>query len=217
MSSQQPPEAPRTFFGLGLDDIRARIKEVLGFMPSFLKNPVEGIKRVPAWDWPTVIILQIFLAGVVFVLNGLLGRQFILAVVGLILGPLIGLAFAFIGSGIIYYAILFILRTELEFKKVFIVFVLAGVPGYLFGIISAFVSPILILSIIFSALLLIVGLTENFLLDRKAITKIVGAAALVLILAWVWEAIEDSRASKMKTLEISPDSLEILRKETEKN
>lgn len=197
------------------EDLKARAKEVIFFLPQFLKNPIEGMKRVPSWDWPTVIILEVLLTTVTSVLGGIVARHILAILGGLIVGPIMGLVLSFIIAGILYYCSLFILKTELEFRKVFVVVVLAKVPSQILGILSPLARPIVLVCIIFSALLLIVGMVENFMLDKKKVTQIVGTIAGLLIVYWIFGTIMDATTNHIKVQDYTPESLDQIHKELE--
>src|SRR4051812_44985015 len=95
--------------GLNWQDLKSRAREVFLFLPLFLKNPIEGIKRVPSWDWPTVLILEILIAAATSILGGIVAKHWLAVLGGVILGPVVGLVITFILAGLLYYAFLFIL------------------------------------------------------------------------------------------------------------
>ncbi len=195
------------------DSIRGRIKEILKFLPAFLKNPVEGIKRVPSWDWPTVILLEILFSATTGFLTGIVARHFLSVLAGLILAPIVGLILSAIISGLLYYACLFILRTEVEFRRVFVIVVLAKIPSQILSILTPLIKFITFGSIIVTALLLIVGISENFILERKRVSQIVGVAAGFALLYWLYTMVLDVTTNRIKVQDYTPDSLSQIHKE----
>src|SRR5205085_439850 len=127
---------------------KLRAKEVLTYIPQYLKNPHEGIKRVPSWAWWTIILLEIILGAITGLLSGILSRHMLPILGGLIVGPIMNLIVSAVMSGLMYYACLFLLRTELDFKKVFIVVVSAKIPSQLLSLISPIASPTTLIAII---------------------------------------------------------------------
>lgn len=207
----QIPAPPR--FQLNWNEIKLRAKEVLYFMPHYLKNPHEGIKKVPSWDWWTIIILEVILGITTGVLSGLVSRHILAILGGLIVGPIMNLIVSAVVAGLMYYSSLFILKTELDFKKLFTVIVLAKIPSQLLSVVTPIAKPITLICIIMAAFLLIVGLVENFLLDKKKVTKIVGSLAGILILFWLYAVIIEATGSKIKVQEYTPESLDQISKE----
>ena len=207
----QVPNTPES--GLNWQDVKSRFREILLFLPMYLKNPLEGMKHVPSWDWPTVLILEILLTAVTSVLGGILAHHWLALLGGILLGPIMGLAITFVLSGTLYYACLFIMRTELEFRKVFVVTVLAMVPSQILGVVSVLARPITLICLIVTALLLIVGLVENFMLDKKKVTQIVGSIAAFVILAWLYATVIDATSSRIKVQDYTPETLDQIHKE----
>jgi hypothetical protein len=132
----QLPDVPNR--RLNFQDLIVRAREIVFFLPTFLKNPLEQMKRVPSWDWPTVIILEILLSATTSVIGGILSRhwRWLAIVGGLIIGPLMGLIVSAFITAVLYYSCLFILKTELEIRKIFIVVVLAEIPWQILGILT---------------------------------------------------------------------------------
>ena len=210
----QIPESPTE--GLSWQDIKSRIREVSTYLPYFLKNPIEGMKRVPSWDWPTVLILEILIAAATSVLAGVVAKHWLSVLSGVILGPLMGLIISFILSGVLFYACLFVLKTELEFRKIFVVVVLAKVPSQILAILAPIARPITLVCFILTALLLVVGLVENFMLDRKKVSQIIGTIAGIVVLGWIYVTIMEATSTHIKVQDYTPESLDQIHKEIDK-
>ena len=208
---QQPPGDQHPT--LSAEDIKRRIREVLLFLPTYFRNPYESMKRVPPWDWVTVIVLEVLLAAASGVLNGIVSRNVLNVFLGLILGPFFGVLLSLIISAALYYCCLFILKTELEFKKIFVVVVLAKIPAQILGVLTPLAPPITLLRIFISAFLLIVGLVDNFLLDKKKVSQIVGGIAVMLAVVWLYGAIMEATTHHIKVQDYSPESLDQLQRE----
>jgi hypothetical protein len=211
MHQDPPPKSPLSYWNWA--DIKGRTREIVSFLPQFLKNPVEGIKRVPSWDWPTVILLEILLSMVTGFLTGIFSRNFLSVVFGLIAAPVMGVILSFILAGIFYYACLFVMRTEVEYKRVFVIVVLAKIPSQILGILYPLVNFITLFSIIVTALLLIVGLSENFMLERKKVSQVVGVIAGLAMMVWLYSTVINVTSNRIKIQEITPDSLNQIHKE----
>ena len=200
-------------FKIDLSDLKIRFKEVTTYLPIFLKNPLESIKRVPNWDWWTIILLEIFIGAFCGVLSGVFSRHFLAIFGGLILGPIMNLLLAGILSGVMYYACLFVMKTELEFKKVFTVVVFAGIPAQLLSIISPIAKPITLICIIITCLTLVVGFVENFLLDKKKMTQIMGVIGGILIFCWLYSVLMEATSTRIKVQDYTPESLDQIHRE----
>jgi hypothetical protein len=124
-----------------------------------------------------------------------------------------GVILSFILAGIFYYACLFVMRTEVEYKRVFVIVVLAKIPSQILGILYPLVNFITLFSIIVTALLLIVGLSENFMLERKKVSQVVGVIAGLAMMVWLYSTIISVTSNRIKIQEITPDSLDQIHKE----
>jgi hypothetical protein len=210
-------QPPGPSFKFTAADLKARVREIIVFLPQFLRRPVEGMKRVPSWDWPTALILEAGLAATTSVLRGFVDRSVYEIFGGLFVGPVRGIVISFILAGIFYYSCLFLLKTELEFRKIFVVVVLALVPSQILEILSPLAHPVTVIGVILSALLLIVGLVENFMLDKKKITQIVGTLAGAIILIWLYGAVMEATTNRIRVQDYTPESLDQIHRELEQN
>ena len=75
MTQTPPGFNPKSFFDFNWNDIKSRGREVFRYLPTFMKNPIEGMKRVPSWDWPTAILLEILVAAVTSFFTGVVSRH----------------------------------------------------------------------------------------------------------------------------------------------
>lgn len=199
--------------GFDWNELKSRFNEVRAFMPIFIKNPLEGIKRVPNWDWWTIILLEVIIGAVCGFLSGIVSRHFLAVFGGLIVGPIMNLFITAVISGIMYYAGLFILKTELDFKKIFIVVVFAELPAQVLSILSPIARPITLICIIVTSLMLIVGMVENFMLDKKKMTQIIGALGGLLVVFWIYSVAVEATSTRIKVQDYTPESLDQIHKE----
>jgi hypothetical protein len=64
-----------------------------------------------------------------------------------------------------------------------------------------------------SALLLIVGMSENFMLEKKRVSQIIGVLAGLAMLFWLFYTVENLTTNRIKIQEYTPDSLDQIKKE----
>jgi hypothetical protein len=93
---------------------------------------------------------------------------------------------------IYYYFQIFEKRT-LDFKQIYILILFADIPFFLFQVASEILPPITLVGFAFTALLLAVGLTENFQLEKQKSLRLIGGLFLVVFLIWLWNLIEVRR------------------------
>lgn len=155
------------------------------YLLLFARNPIEKIKHVPTFDWPHLIFFIGALAAISISLNGIVGQYFnfnmILAV---LLFPVASIVVTFIMSGFFYYTFLFFLDKKIEFKSLVTVILFATIPYYIFEIAEPAFKAVRLIGLLFSSVLVIVGLVENFGLNKKFVIRLVGAAVVVYFILW---------------------------------
>lgn len=195
--------------------IQTRLINGLSHLAVFMKNPVEGIKKAPAWDWPTAVIVSSVVSAVTGILNGIVDGNILGIITGFILKPFYGVIISGIIAGVLYYACMFLLNATLEFKKLFIIVILAFVPGQILSILTPLFKPVHIAATMVTAYLTIVGLSDNFLLDRKRVTKIIGILAGAYILIFTLGYLQQLSHSPSKARGFSPETLDQIARELE--
>lgn len=205
---------PLSSLGLTVEDAKASLHKILAYLPTYFRNPLEAIKKVPEWDWLTIILLSGIISALSSTLYGIVGGKILNIFLGFIIGPVMGLVLSFILSGVIFYACEFILRSPVHFKTIFTIFVLANVPAQILNILTPLSGLITFVCILTTAGLLIIGLVENLKLDRKKTVKIVGSLTLIVSFFWLLAFIRDFTSSgSVKIQHYTPQSLEQIRKE----
>ncbi len=161
------------------------IKWLLNSLIEFVKNPVEKIKTLPDWNWPSVFTVQILLALASGLLAGLIKLNFLRVLHGLFIMPVVTTVSTMLLALFVYYYFQFFENRTESYKKIFILIILASIPFFLFQIISEYFAPISLIGFAFTALLAIVGLNENFGVEKKRAYMLVGFLFSIVILAWV--------------------------------
>lgn len=160
-------------------------KRVSRQLIEFIKNPIEGIKHVP--DWSHREILRAFLVIVLSVgfLVGVTNFELWRFMSGILFLPFISLLVLIITSFFFYYSVLIFLNQTLSLKKLFILVMLANFPFFLSQPLSYFAQPILLVGFTATALLLIRGLVDNFMLPRQMVIYLVSTLYGFFFLFWL--------------------------------
>lgn len=161
------------------------LKWLLNDLLEFVKSPVEKIKTLPDWNWPSVFTVQILLALASGILAGLIKLNFYRVLYGLFLMPIVTTVSAMLLALFVYYYFQFFENRTESYKKIFILIILSSIPFYLFQIISEYFAPISLIGFAFTSLLAIVGLNENFAVEKKRAYTLVGSLFLIVLLAWL--------------------------------
>lgn len=193
--------------------IRGRLQEALLALPHFFKNPVQGMRNLPNWDWPEILILQGAFAAICAILTSAIGHNYLGIVVGIVIGPLTLFLLSSISSGFFYYVFLFYFKKEIPYRQIYINVMFAAVPALILNIISPLLPPALLLGIATSLLLFYVGCIDNFALEPVKIRKLLAIIMVTYAVLWVAQMIGKSTRHERLREKATPESLDILEKE----
>lgn len=161
------------------------IQKIIQFLIEFAKNPVQSISLLPDWNWTSLFLLQIVIAFLSGFLAGLIKWSGYAVLFGIIIMPIVSTIAALLLALLLYYYFeLFEKRTE-NFRRIFTLVILSSLPFYVFQILSEHFAPITLVGFAFTSLLGVVGLTENFTVDKKRAYKIVGFLFGLVVVAWI--------------------------------
>jgi hypothetical protein len=200
-------------FKTGVSPYRQKVDDVLHFLFQYLKNPIQAVRQLPDWDWPTLHIFLAACAAIGGFLSGLVAVKFSQVLGGLIVFPITVTVMSWLLTGFFYYSFFFLFQRELQLKALFTLIALSLLPFFAIYIISPILDPLKIIGLSVSAILLGVGLSEMTGIDRKKIFKLIGALYLVYLLFWVFNTINfKKKIQREKNLTI-PGSFEKLEEE----
>ena len=162
-------------------DPKSLIREVI----TFVQNPIAKITDLPDWNWPSVFTVQILLALASGILAGLIKLNFYRVLYGLFLMPIVTTVGALLLALFIYYYFQFMESRTESYRKIFILVILSLIPFYIFQIVSEYFAPITLIGFGFTSLLAIVGLHENFKVEKKRAYFLIGILFIFVLLAWI--------------------------------
>ena len=90
--------------------IRTEVLASLVVLLNFAKNPIQGMKNLPEWTWPRLLILMGGFAALCGVLTGIVNRSFLGIISGLFVYPISTLLMLAILSGLFYYVFYFFFK-----------------------------------------------------------------------------------------------------------
>lgn len=193
--------------------VRAKLREAVLVLPHFFKNPVQGMRTIPQWDWPTILILQSAFAAGCAVLTSAMARSYLGVITGLIVGPMTQLSIVFICAGFFYYVIFFFFKREVPYRQVYLTLVFASIPALVMNILSPILPVAEVLGVAASLLLLYVAFVDTFYLERVKARNLLAAIMAIYLAGWVTQMLQSRKASKSMHLKATPASLDILEKE----
>lgn len=179
------------------------------FFLNYLKNPVEAVRRLPDWKWPTIVITNVLTASGSGALAGLVGANALQIAIGAFLFPITSTLSMIVAGSFIYYSSLLFFGKTPAARPLFTLLVIAHFPFMIFHTVSRLLPPIDLLGLAFTFLLLIVGLVDNFKLPRKGTIRLISAVYLVFFLVWIGTQISSFR----KFESFNPQSLDRLQQQ----
>jgi multisubunit Na+/H+ antiporter MnhE subunit len=201
----------------GTGNSSKRFRQELGdlhrFLKEFLRHPIQGIRQTPPLSWPALFSLQAGAAMVSGALLGVMSHSFIDFLLGLIIFPISSVILSFVFALFIYYFFSLFHSTFLEFRRLYGIIVLANLPYFIFHVASGFLPPIDLVGFAFASALLIVGLVEQFSLERKTVIRLIGALYLIFFLIWAVSLVRSSNQDSQHHRDLEPKSLDELERE----
>lgn len=170
----------------------AHLRELPVILVSFLKDPLGFVRKPLDLSWPLIVVL---LAGSALISGGISGaisHSWIDLFIGLAVFPVTSLVSSVVFGFFIYYFFSLFKSTFLDFRRLMSLVGVALVPYFLFHSVSSYLVPIDLLGFAFTCVLLIVGLVEQFGLERRVCSRLVGTLAILFFIAWSISLIKNS-------------------------
>lgn len=189
--------------------------------PHFLKNPIQGMRDLPDWEWPILITLQAVLGLVSGVLAAILTRSVLTMITSFFISPISTVVVGFILSGFFYYTFLFFFKREVSFKLVYTHLLFASIPVLLTSIASPIIPLIGVLGVIAAGFLLYVGFLSNLHLpshgqEKKMRFLLIGLVSFY-VLSVVYQTVDFSKTEQRRHIKATPESMDILEEELKRD
>lgn len=187
-----------------------RFRELLRFLKGYVRDPIGTLRRPLPYGWLPLLSLQLGVAVISGVVSGLLGFNFIDFLLGLLIFPIISVLSSLLLAFFLFYYFSIFQETFLEVRRLYSIVVLASIPYFVLHIIAGFLPPIDLIGFGFTVLALIVGLSEQFGLDKKRVMQLLGGLYLIFLFAWSVAQIRAASALRSETYYTQPQSLDDL-------
>ena len=183
------------------------------FILPFMRKPLDHVTMIPNWNWLTLIIMQASLAGLSGILSGLFSRSFINVLAGIFLFPITAVAGVLIVAAFFYYTFHFFKKVEVPMRKLVAILVVSNVYYMAFRMVSPIIPAAELIGIAFSAVVVIVGISDNFAMDRKFVIRVVVSLYVVIFLSWAMQMIQHASLFSKPKPNVTPESWDILERE----
>lgn len=177
--------------------LREKLKETISYIIRFATNPIQEVKSLPNWGYKHLLLVHLVISVASGVLTGLVTLSFLNVLFGIFLLPIISLVMIFILTAFIYYYFQVFERRTVSVQNLLTLIIFANWPFFIFQIPSHYLPPLTIIGFAFTGLLLVVGLTKNFQLEKKKSFRLVITLFAVVFLVWLWNQIDLSRMDRM--------------------
>lgn len=175
-----------------LTDLSPPFQEFIRVFLRYIKNPVREIQHLPDWSWRNLLIFIVGFTAATGAAAGLLRAQVLSVFYGALIVPVMTGLTILIASLFFYFFFQVFAGQTLSFRKITTIVFFANIPFFIFQMVSHWFPPISLIGLAFAGLILIVGFTENFRIDRKLITRVVAGTYLLFVLMWVWSRFDVS-------------------------
>lgn len=167
------------------EHLKRDIKELLSFLRVYILDPIHHIKQPPGIHWQSGIV-AIFALNIVFgIVRALLSHSIVSAIIGFIITPVLAALVMSLTTLFLMYFFKLVLKRDVPFQTLFIILLIAYIPGALFFFGSILYAPLFILGVVVTAALIVVGLVENLEIPRKLVIKLVVAGGIVVLIFWL--------------------------------
>ncbi len=167
------------------NNLQYKTKKSVVFLIWFFKNPVDHIKKLPKWSLRNILLVHFVFSIVSGTLAGVISLKIWNILFGVLAFPFISMALTLVLSSFIYYYFQVFEKRNVDFVQLLSLVVFSNFPFFIFQIASNYVPIISIVGLLFTGMLLIVGLTENFNMSKRRSIRLVGTLWILLFLIWL--------------------------------
>lgn len=188
------------------EKVSEELPSLFQYLWALLKNPVQEIQNIPKINWPTLVIFQFCLSLVSVVVSNLLA-PFAISFTNVLISLIIALLATALVTLFLYYFFLILFQRQLSFISIFTLVLFAHIPFAIFHLAAYFFPPVDLIGLGISALLMVIGLVENFNLPRKICIRLMISLYAVFFVYWSISLVtsrnhrEDSKPKSLDRLE----------------
>ncbi|MGE0762047.1 MAG: hypothetical protein AB7N80_02095 [Bdellovibrionales bacterium] len=199
--------------GFPWDQWRSRLREAGLLLLRFARNPIEGMRNLPDWDWPFLLVCQAIAAAVCGVAAGITSHSILSVFTGLFFAPISNAIGTAVIAGFFYYTFGFVLHRPAVYQKIYTNLVFASLPAMLMWTVAPLLPPLSLLGLAASGFLLLVGFVDNLGQERRTMVRFLAGLYAVFVIFWITSAISHRRQVEVFRDKATPESLDILERE----
>ena len=168
------------------------VRELPILLVRLLRDPLGTVRSPLNFSWVLIVALLAGSALVSGAVAGAIIHNAIDFLIGLFIFPVTSVISSIVFGFFIYYFFSLFQSTFLDYRRLMSLVSVSLVPYFLFHSVSSYLSPIDLLGFAFTCVLLIVGLVEQFSLDRKICARLVIGLAVLFFIVWTVSQIKTS-------------------------
>ncbi|MCM2282893.1 MAG: hypothetical protein NDI61_13720 [Bdellovibrionaceae bacterium] len=169
---------------LDVTRLRAELEDILKFLPSYVRNPVEGVRTAPELSWPALLSVQTGVAAASGAVGGLISLNFWNFLAGIFIFPISSLFQVVVIAFFLQSFFALTAHRHLDRQRLFGVVVLANLPYLVLHAMYGWIPAIDLIGFLATCVLLIVGVAEHFRIDRRLLIKLIGGVYALFFLIW---------------------------------
>lgn len=167
------------------NNLQYKTKKSVVFLIWFFRNPINHIKRLPRWSLRNILLVHFLFSIASGTVAGVITLKFWNIAFGILAFPLISMTLTLVLTSFIYYYFQVFEKRSVDFVPLLALVVFANFPFFIFQIASNYLPIISLVGLLFTGMLLIVGLTENFKMTKKRSIRLVSALWFLIFLVWL--------------------------------
>jgi hypothetical protein len=199
--------------GLSLTSWKVRLKDAGHLILQFARNPMEGMRQLPDWDWPFLLTCQAIAGATAGVGAGIVAGSFTRIFTGLLFVPISTALMTAVISGFFYYTFTFVFQRPASFHRIYTHMVFSQLPALVMFMVSPVLPPLVLLGPLAAGFLLLFGFVENLGQDRRKTFRLLAGLYGVFVVFWIFSSISQKRQIEAYRDRATPESLDILEKE----
>ncbi|WP_413581204.1 Yip1 family protein [Bdellovibrio sp. HCB288] len=168
-------------------------KEVFNYIIDYLRHPIQKIKNLPDWKWSSLLITLAVVSIISGVISGLIPPNIYRIGAGIIFAPFVALVMTWLGAVFIYYYFQVFEKRTCSLRLIFTLILFANIPFFIFQAGSELIPPLTLVGFAFTTLLMAVGLTENFQMEKRRSLRLVTILFAIVFFLWLYNRIEVAR------------------------
>ena len=193
--------------------LKEDLQEAWKLLRDFGRKPTLVMRQVPDWPFRRTLLVLLSTSLVIGLGRGVARLSVVAVLLEPILSSIAAIATVGVFGFIAFYTVKTLSKSAPNQGKLFLTLSLAYIPFGLTRIFEISAWPFELIGVAGSFLLLIVGLSENFYLPKKHLTRVFGGFYLVILTYWIGQTILESRNQYLLEKTSSPIDIEDIEKD----